>query len=98
MPFTRIDATEAQRLISEETAQIVDIRDRNSFEQGHIQDATHLDNETVQSYVNSADKTKPLIVCCYHGNMSQGAAEYFNNMGFDRTYSLDGGYSNWPWK
>ena len=81
MPFTRIDAAEAQRLITEEAAQVVDIRDRNSYEQGHIADATHLDNETVQAYVGSADKSKPLVVCCYHGNMSQGAAEYVDSMG-----------------
>jgi thiosulfate sulfurtransferase len=34
-------------------------------------------------------------VCCYHGNSSQGAAQYFAEQGFTQAYSLDGGYEMW---
>ena len=77
---------------------IIDIRDRVSYSQGHIRGAVHVDNSTVASYLESTDLKKPLIVCCYHGNSSQGAAEYFFEQGFEETYSLDGGFEEWRTK
>jgi thiosulfate sulfurtransferase len=34
-----------------------------------------------------------IIIYCYHGNNSLGAAEYFSNMGYQNIYSLNGGFS-----
>jgi thiosulfate sulfurtransferase len=42
-----------------------------------------------------ADLDAPLIVCCYHGNSSQGAANYFAEQGFKNACSLDGGFEQW---
>ncbi|NKB77121.1 MAG: thiosulfate sulfurtransferase GlpE [Gammaproteobacteria bacterium] len=95
MSFTRIDIDQAKALIQDRQANVVDVRDRASFDAGHIENARHLDNETVSDFVSSADHSVPLIVCCYHGNMSQGAAGYFGEQGFAETYSLDGGYALW---
>ena len=93
--FTRISTQEAKRLIDEEQAQIVDIRDPQSFAAGHIPGAVQLNNDNLQDYVDNADCSKPLLVCCYHGNMSKGAAEFFSSQGFLRSYSLNGGYTEW---
>ncbi|MEM7195911.1 MAG: thiosulfate sulfurtransferase GlpE, partial [Pseudomonadota bacterium] len=90
MAFIRIDSKEAQRLIDDESAAVVDIRDRVSFESGRIKNADHIDNESVLTWIETANKDLPIIVCCYHGNMSQGAAEYLNQNGFEKSYSLDG--------
>jgi thiosulfate sulfurtransferase len=77
---------------------IIDIRDKGSYEQSHISGATHVDNGTVSDFITSTDKTKPLVVCCYHGNSSQGAADYMSAQGFLETYSLDGGFEEWRQK
>ena len=45
--------------------------------------------------IERTDLGRPLIAYCYHGNMSQGAADYFNRNGFTTTYSMDGGYEAW---
>ena len=95
MPFTRINVLEAKSLISDNEAQVIDIRDPASFQSGHIENSVHIDNSNVQQFLDQADKSKPLIVCCYHGNMSQGAADFFNQQGFVQSYSLDGGYKAW---
>ena len=95
MSFTRIDIEQAKALIEERQAKVVDVRDRASFESGHIADAIHLDNETVSAFVSETDHSVPIIVCCYHGNMSQGAAGFFAEQGFKESYSLDGGYALW---
>ena len=98
MGFSRIDVQLARELLSgapENGLQVVDVRDEQSFLAGHIAGARHLDNSSVHDFLASADQTKPLLVYCYHGNMSQGAAAFFAEKGFMTAYSLDGGYEAW---
>ena len=95
MSFTRINITQAKTLIQDRQATVIDIRDRASYDAGDIDQAQHVDNQNLVTFSNETDHQVPLIVCCYHGNMSQGAANYFNEQGFAETYSLDGGYSLW---
>ncbi|MFT4887482.1 MAG: thiosulfate sulfurtransferase [Pseudohongiellaceae bacterium] len=96
MNFTRISVTEAQELLKTQPAtQVIDIRDEQAFGQGHISDARHVHNDNVQDFMAVANLDQPLIVCCYHGNMSQSAAAYFAEQGFESSYSLDGGFEAW---
>lgn len=96
MNFKRISVSDAKELMREKPAtQVIDIRDENSYEQGHIDDARHVHNSNVQTFLNEADFNQPLVVCCYHGNMSQSAAAYFAEQGFNESYSLDGGFEAW---
>lgn len=96
MSFKRISVAQAKELIEEKPeTQIIDIRDEESYERGHIESATHIYNSNVQTFLAEADMDQPLIVCCYHGNMSQSAAAYFAEQGFDESCSLDGGYEAW---
>jgi len=101
MEFKRIDVQGARALLDAAPGnglQIVDIRDEKSYANGHISSALHLDNGSVQPFVENADTSKPLLVYCYHGNMSQSAAAYFGEQGFEAAYSLDGGFSDWEVK
>ena len=98
MEFKRINVQEARTLLdatAENGLQIIDIRDGRSYGNGHICSALHLDNSNVQSFVENADISKPLLVYCYHGNMSQSAAAYFGEQGFEEAYSMDGGFCDW---
>ncbi|MBL2893588.1 thiosulfate sulfurtransferase GlpE, partial [Klebsiella pneumoniae] len=36
-----------------------------------------------------------VMVMCYHGNSSKGAAQYLLQQGFDKVYSVDGGFDAW---
>ena len=94
MAFGRINVSEAKALI-EEGAVVVDIRDPQSFSAGAIPEAIHITGDVVDKFVEEQDCTRPLIVCCYHGNASQGAAQFFEEKGFEKTFSLDGGYEAW---
>ena len=98
MEFKRIGVQEARVLLDaapENGLQIIDIRDEQSYANGHISSALHLDNSSVQPFIENADTSKPLLVYCYHGNMSQSAAAYFGEQGFEESYSMDGGFSDW---
>lgn len=92
--FKRIAPEQAQAL-RETGAVVVDIRDSQSFAAGHISDSQHLDNYSLADFIAKADLDAPLIVTCYHGNSSQGAAAYLVGQGFSDVYSLDGGFELW---
>lgn len=92
--FQRISPDAALALM-DANANVVDIRDPQSFQLGHISGSVRLDNDNVQAFISSAEQTTPLIVCCYHGNSSQPAAAWLAEMGFQQVYSLDGGFELW---
>jgi len=96
MSFQRINQEQARSLIADQQAVVVDIRDPESYAAGHIDGALHLDNESLPGFVADTPRDKPIIVCCYHGNSSQGAAAFLASQGFSECYSLDGGFSAWP--
>lgn len=76
-------------------ARLVDIRDPQSFERAHIHGSYHLTNGTLNQFVAESDYDQPVLVLCYHGNSSKGAAQYLINQGFDHVYSVDGGFDAW---
>jgi thiosulfate sulfurtransferase len=93
--FKRISTGEAKTLIDSKGANLVDIRDEQSFQQAHIHNAVHLDNTSLQVFIETADPDKPLVVYCYHGNSSQSAAQFLYEKGFEDVYSMDGGFEVW---
>lgn len=96
MRFQFMDpATLGERLDKGEATVIVDIRDPNSFAAGSIKDSQRLDNDNVQAFIEQTDKSQPVVVCCYHGNSSQSAAQFLVEQGFAEVYSLNGGYEQW---
>ncbi|RBO84846.1 thiosulfate sulfurtransferase GlpE [Marinomonas aquiplantarum] len=94
MTYTCIDIADALPIL-EENAAIVDIRDLASYQTSHMTNAISLNNDNVQEFIDDTDKERPIIVCCYHGNSSKGAAEYLASQGFKQVYSLNGGFSQW---
>lgn len=95
MSYQRISVEEAITVLQSKTTTLLDIRDEHSFQAGHIENAIHLTNQNVAEVVNGLDKENPVIIYCYHGNSSQGAADYFYNLGFKQSFSVDGGYEVW---
>ena len=94
--FKEIVPQKVQEMLEESSINVVDIRDPGSYSAGHIPPALSISDNNIQEFIDSADKEKPLVVCCYHGISSQGAVEYFSENGFNEVYSMTGGYSAWP--
>ncbi|OEE45608.1 thiosulfate sulfurtransferase [Enterovibrio norvegicus] len=95
--FAHISVTDAWEKIQQDdqTAVIVDIRDPQSFQLSHPQGAFHLTNDSIVQFTQAIDYEQPLLVMCYHGVSSQGAAQYLINQGFEEVYSVDGGFEAW---
>ncbi|WP_116474838.1 thiosulfate sulfurtransferase GlpE [Zobellella maritima] len=93
--FAHISVEEASAMLAEGQARLVDIRDPQSFALAHAQGAFHLTNDSLVSFTNEVEFDVPVIVVCYHGISSQGAAQFLINQGYEEVYSLDGGFEAW---
>lgn len=93
--INQADVHKVNAWLQEGSANILDIRDPMSYAMGHIPQATNLTDENAEDYFNQADKEKTLVVCCYHGISSQGAAAQFAEMGFKDVHSMIGGFEAW---
>ena len=93
--FEHISIQQTKERMEQDGIVVVDIRDDNSFEQGHIPGAFHLTNGSLTQFVQENDFETPVVVCCYHGISSQQAAQYLIHQGFEQVYSMDGGFEAW---
>jgi thiosulfate sulfurtransferase len=93
--FQHIDVQGAQALLEQGEARLVDIRDPQSFAVAHAESAFHLTNDSIVSFMDGVEFEQPVLVMCYHGISSQGAAQYLVNQGFEQVYSVDGGFEAW---
>lgn len=93
--FQRISIEQTLTLMAQPNCQVADIRDEQSYQQGHIAGAEHLSNHNLQQFIEQADPDAPLVIYCYHGNSSQSAAQYFVEKDFTEVYSMDGGFEMW---
>ncbi len=93
--FIQIDVNSAYQLMKDKDAVLVDIRDTGSFATSRAKSARHLTNDNIVQFTQEVDYDHPVLVMCYHGVSSQGAAQYLVNQGYDEVYSVDGGFSAW---
>ncbi|WP_024872161.1 thiosulfate sulfurtransferase GlpE [Tolumonas lignilytica] len=93
--FTRISIQQAAALLKQSPVCLADIRDAGSYNAAHVAGAYHLTNDTLSQFTQSVAKDTPVLVMCYHGNSSQGAANYLVSLGYQSVYSIDGGFESW---
>lgn len=95
MSFQCISIEEAKIIIDKDNLTIIDIRDRNSFLNGHIDKAIHVEDLDIDNFLKDKNKNDAILVYCYHGNSSKSAANFFVQHGFEKVLSMDEGYSGW---
>ncbi|MFT4518092.1 MAG: thiosulfate sulfurtransferase [Halioglobus sp.] len=98
MSFKRISIEEAKELIDKGDVTLVDVRDAGAYQAAHVDNAINVSDANVEEFVSTVSRDIPLIVFCYHGNMSQGAADHFATKGIPDVYSVDGGFEAWRLK
>jgi thiosulfate sulfurtransferase len=93
--FKHTNVGEALMMQEEQSAVILDIRDPQSFAASHATGSKHLTNDTIVSLLDDIELDQPILVMCYHGVSSQGAAQYIVNQGYENVFSIDGGFEAW---
>jgi len=76
---------------------ILDVREREAYEQGHIAGARLLPRGQLELRVNQElpDPTRRILTCCEFGRISTLAASTLRVLGFQRAVALDGGMKAW---
>ncbi len=95
MPFKEISPAQAKEILKTPSSMLVDIRDEESFNRGHANEAYNLTQDNVPEFLNKVEKDTQILVLCYHGNSSQVVADYLYEEGFPNVYSIIGGYEAW---
>lgn len=86
------------QLESDENAVILDVRTADEWNEGYIPNAVNIDIYKGQGFiyeVDALDKTKNYYVYCKAGARSDQACQIMNQLGFENTYNLLGGFMNW---
>ena len=95
MSFKQLSVTGLKELMSEKEVALADVRDALSYQHAHIENAQHLHDGNIAFFMEHTERDMPVVVYCFHGHSSQGAARYLSEQGFGEVYSLDGGFTAW---
>ncbi|MBN9590246.1 MAG: MBL fold metallo-hydrolase [Alphaproteobacteria bacterium 64-11] len=76
---------------------LLDVREKDAFDAGHIPGAQHLPRGQLELRVNKdlPDPTRRILVACEFGRISTLAAATLHDLGFTRVAALDGGMQAW---
>src|SRR5919205_3352967 len=93
-----VDGRRAEELLEGERPPVlVDVRERDEWEQGRIPGAVHVPRGHLESRIENAapDRSRPVLLYCAVGNRSAFAAQTLAELGYERALSLAGGYTDW---
>jgi rhodanese-related sulfurtransferase len=95
--ITEISPEEAANKLQNKEAVIVDVRDKDEWNEGHIPHALHLSRGTVELDIEEkVPDPNVLIIChCGGGGRSALAAESLQKMGYKNVRSMAGGLKAW---
>ena len=86
------------QLTEDTNAVIIDVRTEDECEEGIIPNAINIDIFKGQGFIDeieTLDKSKNYYVYCKAGSRSAQACAVMNQLGFESTYNLTGGFMNW---
>ncbi len=93
-----IDAPDALALLgSDEPPLLLDVRERDEWEEGHLPRAVHVPRGSLESKIEQAvpDRDRPIVVYCAVGARSAFAARTLEELGYGSVASLAGGFTEW---
>lgn len=97
VPFMSLAELKARRESGRDGLVVLDVRERDAYEAGHIPGALHLPRGQLELRVNDdlKDPTARILVCCEFGRISTLATATLRAMGFQGAVALDGGMKAW---
>ncbi|MGH8110630.1 MAG: MBL fold metallo-hydrolase [Rhodanobacteraceae bacterium] len=97
VPFMSLAELKARVEAVENDLIVLDVREREAYEGGHIPGARLLPRGQLELRVNQElpDPTRRILACCELGKVSTLAAATLREMGFQHAVALDGGMKAW---
>ncbi|SDM16488.1 Rhodanese-related sulfurtransferase [Franzmannia pantelleriensis] len=87
-----VSPAQAKQMIRD-GALVLDVRDKEEFEQGHIDEALNISRGTLEMRIGEAapDKQAPIVCHCAGGNRGALAADTLQRMGYTQVVNIQGG-------
>lgn len=92
-----LDVTDAEKLINDDGALVVDVRELKEYESGRIPRSRHIPLRRFNSSLGELERyrDRPIVLSCRSGRRSAYAGIYLARNGFGRVYNLRGGLRAW---
>ena len=85
-----------KRLANGESMVLLDIREANEWNLGHIPNAVYLSRGVLETSIEArVSRDSTLILYCASGNRSALAAVTLQEMGYENVASMAGGFRDW---
>lgn len=87
-------------LESKQSLLLVDVREDNEWEAGHLPGAVHIGRGVLEKGIeqNAPNEKTPIVVYCHSGARSALAAQTLQKMGYTNVSSMAGGIAAWQVK
>ncbi|NOU93606.1 rhodanese-like domain-containing protein [Paenibacillus sp. LMG 31456] len=82
------------RINRKENVTIIDVREPDEWETGHIPGAKHIPLGQIARALNEVDRKQEAVIVCRSGNRSSQACEFLSSMGYN-VINMLGGMSKW---
>ncbi|GAB4073475.1 rhodanese-like domain-containing protein [Barrientosiimonas marina] len=79
-------------------AQLIDVREPNEFDKGHILGARNIPLTQMKQRLIEVRKDKPVYVYCQGSSRSARAAQLLHKKGYEDISQLKGGFKKWTGK
>ena len=95
--ITEIFPQDAAAKLKSSEAVIIDVRDKDEWDEGHIPGATHMSRGTLELDIGERvpDRNAMIICHCGGGGRSALAAESLQKMGYKNVRNMSGGFKAW---
>jgi rhodanese-related sulfurtransferase len=95
--ITEISPQDAAARLNSGDAVVVDVRDKDEWDEAHIPGATHMSRGTIELEIEEkVPDLNAVIIChCGGGGRSALAAETLQKMGYKNVRSMAGGLKAW---
>lgn len=92
-----VDVYELSRRMERGEIALIDIRERDEWSQGRVEDATHISRGFLELEIENHyfDRDQPLAILCAGGVRSLLAARDLKQMGYETVVSVAGGFNAW---
>lgn len=93
----QIDSQQALRLMQQEDAVVVDVREPQEFAAGRIPEAELIPLRQIAYQMDRlrGHGDRPIILSCRTGSRSEMVCRFLRDNGFDNIYNLAGGVTGW---
>ena len=95
--ISEISPQDAAAKLNSGDAVVVDVRDKDEWDEGHIPGATHMSRGTIELDIeDKVPDTNAMIIChCGGGGRGALATESLQKMGYKNVRNLAGGFKAW---